>query len=262
MDAQSESGTSDPSETLGPRCSFDNADLRVILSSLSQELCRPLVSLRAGFDLLLADASPSESSSRRGHVETMASLCDDLLRLTRGYLDYAGLVQGTLPLSFGSYTIGALIREIDRQFGPMATNKRIGWECAVDVPQATVTTDPSRFQRILGHIVANALAVTPAEGFVRVMGRLEERHWSVEVADDGPGIPAEELNRVFEPFYRINRDDRPRGDGSGLGLASCREMVVQLGGEIQIQSSPGQGTHVIVRLPRGTSEPVASQSLK
>src|SRR3954453_16526024 len=89
MDAQSESGTSEPCETLGPRCGFDTAELRVILSSLSQELCRPLVSLRAGFDLLLAEASPADSSSRRGHVETMASLCDDLLRLTQGYLDYA-----------------------------------------------------------------------------------------------------------------------------------------------------------------------------
>jgi signal transduction histidine kinase len=231
----------------------------LILSSLSQELCRPLISLRAGFDLLLADSKTPISTCRRGHVETMATLCDDLLRLTRSYLDYAGLVQGALPLSLGAYTVGALIREIDRQFGPTALAKKIAWECTLEGPEATVTTDASRCQRIFGNLVANALAVTPPEGRVRVIGRVEGRHWSVAVADDGPGIPADELNRVFEPFYRITRDDHPRVEGSGLGLASCREMVGQLGGEVLIHSNPGQGTRVTVRLPSDGPEKSATR---
>jgi len=70
----------------------DPGELRSLLTSLSHELCRPLVSLRAGFDLLLGDACASVTVEQRGHLLTMVSLCDDLLRLTRGYLDYAGLV--------------------------------------------------------------------------------------------------------------------------------------------------------------------------
>ena len=107
------------------RSLIEHAELRSLLSNLSHELCRPLISLRAGFDLLLADAARPISHDQRGHVQTMVVLCDDLLRLTRSYLDYAGLIQGTRPLCYGAFTIGALVREIDRQFAPLAASRRI-----------------------------------------------------------------------------------------------------------------------------------------
>src|SRR3954452_18236582 len=114
---------------VSPRSLIEHDELRSLRSNLSHELCRPLISLRAGFDLLLGDAARPISHDQRGHVETMVALCDDLLRLTRSYLDYAGLVQGTRPLCYGSFTIGALIREIDRQFASDASSRRIVWEC-------------------------------------------------------------------------------------------------------------------------------------
>ena len=74
---------------------IDQGELRSILSNLSHELCRPLASLRAGFDLLLGESPSSITPDQRGHLFTMVSLCDDLLRLTRSYLDYAAIVQGS-----------------------------------------------------------------------------------------------------------------------------------------------------------------------
>ena len=79
---------------------------------------------RAGFDLLLGESPSTITHDQRGHLLTMVSLCDDLLRLTRSYLDYAGIVQGSRPLCLGSFTIGALIDEIDRQFAPIAAARR------------------------------------------------------------------------------------------------------------------------------------------
>src|SRR5258708_6287962 len=146
MDAQTDlalSSSRDAARTL-----IDHDELRSILSNLSHELCRPLISLRAGFDLLLSDTSSPVSVDRRGHVETMVALCDDLLSLTRSYLDYAGLVQGTRPLCFGTFTIGALVREIDRQFASAAAARRITWECGLEGADATVVTDASRCQQI------------------------------------------------------------------------------------------------------------------
>src|SRR3954468_3278345 len=183
-----------------------HTELRTILSNLSHELCRPLVSLRAGFDLLLGDASPPVSQDQRGHIQTMVLLCDDLLRLTRSYLDYAGLVQGTRPLCYGSFTIAALIDEIDRQFAPEAAARRIDWECALEGPDATVETDASRGQQIFGNLAANALKYTPGGGEVRIAARHDDDHWEVTVADSGPGIPSDALAMVFEPFYRLSRD--------------------------------------------------------
>src|SRR3954447_4442121 len=132
---------------VSPRSLIDHAELRSLLSNLSHELCRPLISLRAGFDLLLADSERPISRDQRGHVQTMVVLCDDLLRLTRSYLDYAGLIQGTRPLCYGAFTLGALVREIDRQFTGAAATRRIVWECALEGPDATVTTDASRCQQ-------------------------------------------------------------------------------------------------------------------
>ena len=227
----------------------DQVELRAILAHLSHELCRPLVTLRAGFDLLLGDLARPISPDQRGHLQTMVVLCDDLLRLTRSYLDYAGLVQGTRPLCYGSFTIGALIREIDRQFAPSAAARRIDWGCGLDGPDATVTTDASRCQQIFGNLVANALKYTPEGGQVRLTGRHEGDSWLVTVTDTGPGIPAGSLAKVFEPFYRLAREEHSGVEGSGLGLAICREMVAQMRGEIDLGSVPTHGTRVTVRLP-------------
>jgi signal transduction histidine kinase len=242
----------DPSALPSPASSrslIEHTELRSLLSNLSHELCRPLISLRAGFDLLLTDSSRPITSDQRGHVQTMVVLCDELLRLTRSYLDYAGLIQGTRPLCYGAFTLSALVREIDREFFNVAAARRITWECALEGNDATVTTDASRCQQILGNLVANAVKYTPEGGEVRLTARHEGKSWVAVVADSGPGIPAESIPKVFEPFYRLERDERSGVEGSGLGLAICREMVEQMWGEIAIASVVGEGTQVTVRLP-------------
>ncbi len=234
---------------------FEHDELRALLSNLSHELCRPLVSLRVGFDLLLGDAGRPISPDQRGHVQTMVGLCDDLLRLTRSYLDYAGLVQGARPLCYGTFTLGALIREIGRQSATTAAARRIAWECVLEGDDGTVTTDASRCQQIFGNLVANALKYTPAGGQVCVSARHEGDQWLVVVADSGPGIPAEALSKVFEPFYRLARDEHAGVEGNGLGLAICREMVDQMGGRIALSSAVGQGTRVTVQFPVEAPQP-------
>src|SRR5438105_5300632 len=102
MDAPTEPPSISSPDGIHPQ--IGPSELRTILSNLSHELSRPLVSLRMGFDLLLADSARPISPDQRGHVETMVVLCDDLLRLTRSYLDYAGLVQGARPFCFGTFT--------------------------------------------------------------------------------------------------------------------------------------------------------------
>jgi signal transduction histidine kinase len=252
MDVRTTSCSPRPENPGGARMLIDQGELRSVLSSLSHELCRPLISLKAGFDLLLDDSSTSFTPDQRGHLLTMVSLCDDLLRLTRSYLDYAGIVQGSRPLCLGSFTIGALIHEIGRQFAPLAMARQVHWESHVDSPETSVVTDASRCQQIVGNLVSNALKYTPMGGTVRVVGKAEADFWSVTVSDSGPGIPAEALDMVFEPFFRLARDDQSGIDGNGLGLAICRELVTQLHGEIALTSSVGHGTSVSVRFPVGT----------
>jgi signal transduction histidine kinase len=228
---------------------IDSGALRSILSNLSHELCRPLASLRAGFDLVLGESPATMTPDQRSHLLTMVSLCDDLLRLTRSYLDYAAIVQGSRPVCLGSFTIGALVHEIDRQFAPLALARRLQWDSLADSPEVVVVTDASRCQQIFGNLVSNAIKYTPAGGWVRVTGKADADWWSVTVSDSGPGIPPDALDRVFEPFFRLVRDEHSPIEGSGLGLAICGELVAQLHGEISLGSVAGKGTTVVVRLP-------------
>ncbi len=232
---------------------IDQGELRTILSNLSHELRRPLISLKAGFDLILRGPSSSISSDERGHLSTMVSLCDDLLRLTRGYLDYAAIVQGARPLIPGTFTLGAILGEIDRQFAPAAQERRILWSTTLDQPEAVVVTDVMRVQQILGNLISNALKYTPTGGQVRLIAKAEDETWSLIVEDTGPGIPADSIDKVFDPFYRLPRDEHSGVEGSGLGLAICRELVSQLHGRIEINSRPGQGTSILTSFPRGGS---------
>jgi signal transduction histidine kinase len=84
---------------------------------------------------------------------------------------------------------------------------------------------------------------------VRVTGKVDTDSWTVVVADSGPGIPAEALDRVFEPFFRLDRDEHSMIEGSGLGLAICRELVAQMHGDISVDSVAGKGTSICVRFP-------------
>ena len=111
-------------------------------------------------------------------------------------------------------------------------------------------TDASLCQQIFGNLISNALKYTPRGGRITVEGTVEDDHWRLAVIDDGPGIPADSLDKVFEPFYRLPRDEHSRIEGNGLGLAICRELTERLGGAISLESSPGGGTTALVRLPR------------
>jgi signal transduction histidine kinase len=250
MEAQVDSTSERPAALDRGASALDARELRTVLTSLSHELCRPLVSLRAGFDLLLGDSPAAVSAEQRGHLMTMVTLCDDLLRLTRGYLDYAGLVNARRPPCYGSFSIGALITEIDRQFHPVALAKGVSWSAVAVDPAAQVVTDASLAQQIFGNLVSNALKYTPRGGTVRVQAEAAAATWVVTVSDDGPGIPADSLEHVFEPFYRLPRDEHSRIEGNGLGLSICRELIERLEGSICLDSTPGAGTTANVVLPR------------
>jgi signal transduction histidine kinase len=246
----------------GGTIAINTGELRALLCSLSHELCRPLVSLRAGFEWLLRDPVTEVAQDQRGHIQTMMALCDDLLRLTRGYLDYAGLVNGSRPPTLGMFSLGAIIAEIDRQFRPVAESHGLCWSAVAHDPQIKILTDASLCQQILGNLASNALKYTPRGGAVQVEASAGDELWTVTVIDDGPGIPSDSLERVFQPFYRLARDEHSRIEGNGLGLSICRELTERLGGSISLDSTSGVGTIVKVSFPRSPAlQPAGKASL-
>jgi two-component system sensor histidine kinase KdpD len=107
--------------------------------------------------------------------------------------------------------------------------------------------DPSQLERVFHNLLENALAHSGAEP-VQVRARVVGARLVVRVVDRGPGIPAAEHDRIFEPFYRAE-DDTRRSAGSGLGLAIVRGFAAANGGDVAVDSLPGQGASIVVRLP-------------
>ncbi|MDG3005255.1 sensor histidine kinase [Paludisphaera mucosa] len=234
---------------------FDQRELHKLLCSLSDELCRPLASLRTGFDLMLGDGPADFTGDQKGHVATMRSLCDDLLRLTRSYLDYAEVIRGGRSPSLGTFSIRALVYEIDRSFGAAARAKGLDWRAEAVDGDVLVATDATRCQQIFAALVSNAIKFTPAGGRVHVEGKADADSWSLIVSDDGPGVPADQQGRIFEPFYRLNRDEHSSAEGNGLGLSIGLELANQLHGRILLDSDEGRGAVVRVVFPRTPPAP-------
>lgn len=235
-------------ESPDPR--FDRKELHALLCSLSHELCRPLASLRSGFDLLIADGPGSISPQQMSHVTTMMGLCDELLLLTRGYLDYAELARGSRTPKLGTFSIGAIVRELDRQYGALARSRGQAWRAVAPEPDAVVVTDASRCQQVFGNLISNAIKYTPPGGTVAVSAQVGEDSWRLTVHDDGPGVPADARDRIFEPFFRLPRDEHSKVEGTGLGLSICRELAAQLNGRIIVESEEGHGTSMTVVFPK------------
>jgi signal transduction histidine kinase len=230
--------------------SHDGACDRPVLSLLSREMCRPLISIRAGFDLLLAGCEGELTPAQRQQVQGLRGQCDSLIGLTRSFLDYSAAGRGSGPLRLSTFRLGALLAEADQQFSGQAGARGIGWSCRLAGADAKVATDLALFQQVVGRLVANALEQTAEGGSVDVSGRAEADGWAIDVVDDGRGIPADALDRVFEPLIRLGAGPEPAGpSGHGMGLAVCRDVVGRLGGAISIRSEPGRGTVVTVRFP-------------
>jgi signal transduction histidine kinase len=100
-------------------------------------------------------------------------------------------------------------------------------------------------------LLDNALRNTPAGGQVQINTRLDSRFWQVKVTDSGVGIPEENLDHIFERFYRVNRPTDKDYSGIGLGLSIAKSIMEANHGQILVNSEPGKGTTVILKLPQG-----------
>lgn len=192
--------------------------------------------------------TPAEQQQVAGIVHAEA---ERMTRLVNQLLDLARLESGQLVLNREPIELSELIDQIVRGLSVRAQEKGVVLEQEVR-PVPAVQGDPDRLTQVFLNLLDNAIRFTPATG--RVTARLEPSgsNWvEVRIQDTGPGIPAEDLPRVFERFYQVDKSRASVGEerGAGLGLAITRELVEAHGGSIEASSAPGQGATFTVRLP-------------
>jgi signal transduction histidine kinase len=212
-----------------------------LVGTIAHEVGTPLNSVLAHLDLMEDDLPASVDRQRLGLVVGEIERVSDIIRR------YLRSTRAPTPIR-ESIDIDASIRESVRIFETRALTDRVSFEITTD--GAEFETDPHLLTQIVRNLVSNALAATEEGDRIEVNAEVSNRLLTLEVSDSGIGMDSETRQLLFEPFYSARRD----GSGTGLGMSIVRNAVGSLGGRITIESTPGKGTTVTVRLPADPEE--------
>jgi len=216
---------------------------RRFLADVSHELRTPLTTIRGEIELMRRAGRLDEEGAEavHGEAERMSRMVGDLLLLARTGEGTSGKRE---PVA-----LDGLVHEVHRQAQRLA-----GDHHAVELRHAdaaTVLGDGDQLKQLLLNLVSNALQHTPAGTHISIGVYREGSGARIEVADDGPGIPAADLPYVFDRFYRVDKARARASGGSGLGLAIVHAIAKAHGGDVTVESAPPRGTTFTVRLPSG-----------
>jgi len=224
------------------------------VSQVSHELRGPLAPI-VGYAELLAD-QPSEPDQ----VQLFASLIQDgatrLQRLVDDLLDLSRLENGRYRLERRPIALDGLLDRSIREARHLSSQHTITLQAPADLPPADA--DPDRVAQVVTNLVGNAVRYSPDGGEIRVRAEVRAGTVVVSVADQGIGIPANRLGQVFEKFYRVDNQVTRAVGGTGLGLAISRELVQAHGGDVWVESTPGQGSTFSFSLPLAQENPVSA----
>lgn len=217
-------------------------------ANISHELRTPLTLILAPIEELLAHAkvavNPDALRMIRRNAYRLLRLIDDLLDLAR--LDTRGL-----RLTVAEVDLSELARRVVDAAGPAARAHAIGLRLDAPTPTPNLFGDPHRLEMVLTNLLGNALKFTPDGGHVAVSVRSDQNGATVEVTDDGPGIPEMARTHIFERFYQAEGSERRRHGGAGIGLALVRELCELHDGKVEVDSKEGRGSTFRVWLPAG-----------
>ena len=216
-------------------------------ANVTHELRTPLTLLLGPLETLLGEAAEAGNPDRQRLLQSMITNAHRLLRQVDALLESARLESGRLRLEPEPGNVGTLLAELVVAAVPLA--ERRGIELSAEALEALPdgTFDPEKVEIIASNLVSNALKFTPRGGKVTVRSVVSDEGWvAFEVEDTGPGIPAEELELIFERFHQVEGTSA----GTGLGLALSRELARLHGGDVLVRSEPGRGARFRVELPR------------
>ena len=215
----------------------------------SHELKTPLTSISAYTEALLSERGRPDFTQSGEFLGIIREESERLLRMVNRILDFSRLEFGQRLLNRDVLDLEPLIRETARTLDPIAAAK--GLRLALDVPVLLprVEIDADLIRQVLINLVNNAIKYTPRGGTVTVSASEDAATVRVAVTDTGPGIPADELRRIFRQFYRVSGASEGI-EGAGLGLSIVKNIIDLHGGHIDVQSTVGHGSSFIFHLPK------------
>ena len=234
-----------------------------MFSILSHELRAPLTTIKGSSRTLLRHGAALEPATARQLLQDIDQEADRLHRLVDNLLELARAGVGPAALRTEPTAVDVLLRHVVADATPRAGSRRLRVRAPADLPHPAI--DPVRIEQVVRNLVDNAVKFSAPDGAIDISAARQDGAIVVAVKDDGPGVAAEYHDRVFERFFRVEREGSSVA-GAGLGLAICKRFVELHGGRIELESRPGHGATFRFTLPldehRATREsaPVSSES--
>ena len=220
------------------------------VSNVSHELRTPLTAIKASADNMLDRLIGDLNGKQVGYLTRIKSNSDRLARLINDLLDLSTIEAGKIDLRPTNLPLVTLVKEAAESLRPVAAEKLINLTVMSAEPGVIAWADRDKVIQVLMNLIGNALKFTPAGGKVAITVAKNSAAWmQISVIDTGPGIPAEEVNKVFGRFYQIGQAGTQKTQGTGLGLAISKALVEMHGGKIWAESEPGKGSTFSFTLP-------------
>jgi two-component system phosphate regulon sensor histidine kinase PhoR len=226
------------------------------VANVSHELRTPL-SLIKGYVETLRDGALKNPQVAPKFLETIDRNAERLTLLIEDLLTISELESGRMKLQLDAVSLRPIVEKVLGDFRDRASAKQI--ELKADVPDLQLRADLDRLEQVLCNLVDNSIKYGRTQGHVTISARSSENaQIEVSIQDDGPGIPPESLERVFERFYRVDKARSREQGGTGLGLSIVKHIVQSHGGRVWVRSQLGQGATFYFTLPRESVEAVPS----
>jgi two-component system phosphate regulon sensor histidine kinase PhoR len=222
------------------------------VANVSHELRTPITAIRGYAETLRAGAL-SDPAVAASMVEIIFRQSERLSRLVEDLLELSRLESRELKLAEQPVLVLEAASRAAEAVRPRAESKRIRLEIRVP-PELRVLADERAVEQVLLNLLDNAVKYMPSRGEVKITGRSQEGRCEIEVRDNGLGIEAKHLARLFERFYRVDKGRSRDMGGTGLGLAIVKHLVAAMKGEIRVESQPGVGSAFTVVLPEAVPE--------
>jgi signal transduction histidine kinase len=220
-----------------------------LLGTAAHDLKNPLNAIRLGADLLL-DAPLTDQ--QRKALSMMQRATDSMTNLITGLLETIR-VESTANVTFEPVQVNDLVRRSIEDLRPLAESRSHSMDYDPPKDALLIMGDPNRLNSVVTNLLSNAVKFTDPGGVIRIRVEADDERVLFTVTDNGPGIPEDEIPRIFEHLFRGRmtvRDPNNPIEGTGLGLALAKTVIEQHGGKIWVKSTEGEGSTFFVSLPR------------
>lgn len=223
------------------------------VANVAHEVRNPLAVIK-GVLHLITEVMGDQLTAKQNHILEMGDkTIDRLNRLVTDLLDLSKIETGKMQLNRDKVDIASLIEEILLPYDVELSKKNITLEKNISPDSGSLVADQDKISQVFINLINNAIKYTQSGGTVAINVIASENELRCEISDNGPGIPADEREKIFDKFERVTAEKQ---EGTGLGLAIAKDIVDLHKGKMWVESEMGKGSTFIFTLPRGISSPL------